>query len=101
MGGTDHRYSLRVLKPCFRHCEQRSGQERIIAVQIRNEVARGALEAFVDRIALPSVLFADPVGKLRFVFSDDVDAVVRAVSVYNEVLKIRITLPEDGRYSFL
>ena len=47
-------------------------------------------------MALAALRFAHPVCQLLFVLSDNLNAVIRAAAVDDDVLKIRVTLLQDG-----
>ena len=67
-------------------------EEKNVAVQPRDPFARGPSETFVERVRLAMIFLADPGREVPFVLPDDVHRIVRAASIHNDVLKVRIIL---------
>jgi hypothetical protein len=67
----------------------------IVTVQIGEDVARRPLQAFVNRVHLPAVVFAYPVGKTVLIFADNINATVRAAAIDDDILKVSVTLSND------
>jgi len=59
------------------------------------------LKSFVNRVALPTIFFADPVRKIFFVPLDNIDATVGASTVDDDVFEVRIVLFQDRYNGFL
>src|SRR5712671_1598905 len=84
-----------------RHRAERPRKIEIVAVQERENVSRGSREPLVDRVGLAAVFFGHPVGEVLFMPADDVDALVRAAAVDDDVLDLRAFLAEhrsDGLF---
>ena len=77
------------------HIQQSVWQVIIIAVEPAEDVSRGALETFVDRMALPPVWLAHPVSQPGFVLTNNFTASVRAVPVNDDVFEVRIILKQN------
>jgi hypothetical protein len=67
---------------------------------IGRKLARGSLEAFVDRVALAPVLFTYPMCKPPFILLDDVHAFIRASAIYDNVLNVGIALKQNRSNGF-
>src|SRR6266581_3333081 len=79
---------------------QRAGQIEIVAVEKTKDVARGALETFVDGLHLPAIFLADPIAQMLFVLTNHVDAFVVAAAVDDDVLKRFVSLIEHRQDRF-
>ena len=67
----------------------------IIAVETCMNVTVRSGESFAQRMALASVLFAHPPSEMFFVLSDNLDTLIRAPAVNNDVLQVGITLQQN------
>src|ERR1041384_2432911 len=75
---------------------QRPREIDIVAVEPAENFARRLREAFIDCVVLTFVLTVLEIAELRLVFSDDLNAVVGAVAVDDNVFEIRIILHQHG-----
>src|SRR4029453_6299658 len=74
---------------------ERPWLEVIVRVQPTENIAGGESESSVDRLGLSPVLLAHPAGEKLLIAFDDVDAVVAAAPVHDDVFKVRVALFED------
>src|SRR5262249_1108015 len=74
---------------------ERAWLEVIVRVQPTENIAGGEHESSVDCLGLSPVLLAHPAGEKLLIAFDDVDAVVAAAPVHDDVFKVRVSLIED------
>src|ERR1700741_713829 len=85
-------FGLGIVGKVTHHCVECAGQINIVAVDERENVARGFFETFVDRVYLPAIFFTYPVSQLVLVAANDRDTLISASSVDDDVLERLITL---------
>src|SRR5437667_11877793 len=88
-------FAFRVILKVLRHRRERAGQIEIVAVYETENLAGCFLDPFIDCLHLAAILFADPVGQVLFITTNDLDALISAATVDDYVFEIRILLIED------
>jgi hypothetical protein len=92
-GGSTHR---RVSAEVVGHGEQRPGQQQVVRVQVRHDLARGVGEPQVDRVRLAPVLAHVAVVQPVAVLVQHRRGRVRRAAVLHHVLEPRVLLVEHA-----
>lgn len=71
-------------------------QQKVIAIDPNDKVARSPLKTLIDRVRLASIRFAGPVGQVSAILLNDFNASIRTSTIDDDVFKIRIILGQDG-----
>jgi hypothetical protein len=92
-----YRFILRKPRPCP---AQRTFFVRIVPVQPGVDVAGRPRETLLDRVRLPAILPALPIGEMRSVFFNDPYRSIGAPAVDDDILEVRVILQQYRTYRF-
>ena len=91
----DHDTGARIHLEQRREMQQRIRGVPVVRIQPGQDPARGARHPLVDGVALSTVFLADPIGQVLFVLSNDLDRLVGASTINDDVFEIRIALRQN------
>jgi hypothetical protein len=78
----------------------RISAKQVVAVDPSSMLSGGPPQAAIDRVALTSIWFAHPTGDPSRIFLNDLNGIVRAPCIINEILKLGVSLQQDRPYRF-
>src|ERR1051325_5467405 len=96
-----HPFGICVILEMLCDRGERSRQIEIVAVNKREDLAGGSLDAFVDGVHLTAIFFAHPESQSIFVSTNDRNRFIRTTAVDDDVFEVWIILIQDGSNSFL
>src|SRR5262249_34127746 len=75
---------------CGGHGRERSGEIEVVRVQPREDLAGGAAEPLIQRIALPAIGLTDPVVEIRLILPDEIQRPIGRAPVDEDELQIGV-----------
>src|SRR6516225_9050339 len=84
----------------YRHCEERAGHQHVVTVEPGEDFAGGDRHPFVDRFALPVILFAHNVVELIAVTFEHRTGLIGGTAVDHDIFEIRVALPKHRKNGF-
>src|SRR4029079_8545768 len=94
-------FAFGIVGKVTHHCVECAGQINIVAVDERENVARGFFETFVDRVYLSTIFFTYPISQLVLVAANDRNTLISAAAIDDDVFEWLITLiqyRQDGLF---